>query len=479
MPFDFENPPVQEGHRQHHTVAPNRWCVTRQDLIEFRCLVKKHVAEGKIAPTELDPFDPNDACIGPCVHTIVKQLIVPVTEKAGNTSWALMLHLDGLECDLFVTHCWLEGIYEFIDKVVNSWPRGAPHAYCCMLSNPQNLDIGHLLSIPRESPFALALMSARYMLVVPNSKCSIYSRIWCAYEAFIAYSESKFIFVATPPLKGALRRVCLLLALSFVTAIASSFLCSLSGPIPNLALRLIVDFVLFCVMLQSFLRPPRAMQVVTHVAAVFGGMCVGYICGPGGDTGSVELWNAIALCVTAAMAEVDRLWSRQSAEEACNLRREYTGDLRDAKSSVESDRENILCELELFGQEQRVNLAIEVLLTSGMSTPTLQVAVENVGLFEQAGYWSLSITLMMWVWWVSRPLWLVLLQSGAKQEQQGFIETWRRKCSENMSPPEVVCPVPECTTMDDPPWQTFIHRTCYLERPATPFANWHFWVLAF
>merc|ERR1712190_50981 len=102
-----------------------------------------------------------------------------------------MLHPEGLQCDLFVTHGWNEGIFEFIDKVLNSWPRACYHAYCCMLSNPQNLDIGDLISAPRTSPFAKALFSASHLLVVPNLKGSIYCRIWCVYEAFLGYSENK------------------------------------------------------------------------------------------------------------------------------------------------------------------------------------------------------------------------------------------------------------------------------------------------
>mmetsp|Transcript_79020 Transcript_79020/g.256229 ORF Transcript_79020/g.256229 Transcript_79020/m.256229 type:complete len:678 (-) Transcript_79020:65-2098(-) len=518
MPFDFENPPVQEGHRQHHTVAPNRWCVTRQDLIEFRCLVKKHVAEGKIAPTELDPFDPNDACIGPCVHTVVKQLIVPVTEKAGNASWALMLHPDGLECDLFVTHCWLEGIFEFIDKVLNSWPRGARHAYCCMLSNPQNLDIGHLLSIPRESPFALALMSARYMLVVPNRKCSIYSRIWCTYEAFIAYSESKFIFVATPPLKGALHRVLLLLAIEFVVAIASGILLGTSGCSTFDSVNMFV-FVrspaLGCITLLYFLRPSRATQVVALVAVLLSGMCAGLTCATcyrvwlnycdyyiSTFAGSVvdAVWS-LALCVATAVAEVDRLWAQQSVEEAFNLRRDFTGDLRDAKSLVESDRERILCELELSGQEHRVNFAIEVLLTSGMSTPSLQAAAETVGLLEQAGYWNLSITSMIWVSWVSKALVSILyvietysVQLAQHEESSKWekvlvnslclclpLDVVAEKCNEDPG-----CLVGgRCTIgharLDMHDLEVPL-RSSYcdpIEPPLEPFADWHFWVFAF
>ena len=115
-----------------HEMPMDHWCVTREDLKKLRVAVHNAVADGHIIPSELDPFDPSDDRYGPCVHTVVQQMIKPVTYAAGGCSWALMYHPKGLKCDLFVTHGWAEGIYEFIDKVLHSWPRKAKHAYCCM-----------------------------------------------------------------------------------------------------------------------------------------------------------------------------------------------------------------------------------------------------------------------------------------------------------------------------------------------------------
>ena len=74
-------------------------------------------------------------------------------------------------------------------------------AYVCFLSNPQNLDIGKMIAKPSESPFAKSLASAKQMMVVPNRVVSIYSRIWCVFEAFLAYKLEKRIYTAwsTPP----------------------------------------------------------------------------------------------------------------------------------------------------------------------------------------------------------------------------------------------------------------------------------------
>jgi hypothetical protein len=41
------------------------------------------------------------------MYTITDQFIKPTTHAAGGMSWALMLHPEGLQCDLFVSHAWL------------------------------------------------------------------------------------------------------------------------------------------------------------------------------------------------------------------------------------------------------------------------------------------------------------------------------------------------------------------------------------
>ena len=72
--------------------------------------------------------------------------------------------------------------------------------YCCLLANPQNLDIGQLLSgPPKESPFAKAMRSASHVLVIPNDKVSIYTRLWCVYEAYLGTCWHKTCLMPTQP----------------------------------------------------------------------------------------------------------------------------------------------------------------------------------------------------------------------------------------------------------------------------------------
>ena len=122
---------------------------------------------------------------------------MPVTQQAGKMSWALMRHPDGLDCELFISHAWQEGVFESLAKVRHSWPRSVQTAWCCMPANPQNLDISSFLQSPKTSPFAVASEASKVMLVVPNRHQSVYTRLWCSYEAYLAPEDGKTILIAT------------------------------------------------------------------------------------------------------------------------------------------------------------------------------------------------------------------------------------------------------------------------------------------
>jgi hypothetical protein len=414
---------LTQGQRLHTAVPPQRWCVSKQDLLDFRRTVQQKVADGTIRPSDVDPFDATDNYVGPSVHTVNQQLILPVTEKAGQMSWALMLHPDGLDCDVYVTHCWQEGIYEFIDKVLNSWPRGAQSAYCCMLSNPQNLDIGEMVVSPKESPFAVALKESKYMLVVPNSRCSIYSRIWCAYEAYIAYSENKIIFTATAPVNGILQHfaavlmiVCMAFTLAYLSirygvgtgqwnpvatafqfakmtsAAVSLVLLVAQSALPPSGVSRTLNFFAGACATVALAMDVRALELDLAKRAT-GHVTTEY------DSDAPEWFFGIVL--TAAFSEVYRLKRLQGARESQQLCKGYTGSLQDARSSVPSDKEAILSEIHRSGLEERVHIAVQVLLESGLSTPTLQAARCNTGMLYNAGYVNYPmVVLSLWCWFL-------------------------------------------------------------------------------
>ncbi|CAE7187027.1 unnamed protein product, partial [Symbiodinium necroappetens] len=194
----FQRRTTWQARELHERVAPDRWCVTLSDLKFLKSSVESSIDSGAIKPPAdgSDVFSSEDRLYGPSIYTVTEQHIKPVTALAGKMSWALMRNPNGLDCDLFISHAWQEGIFEFMSKVVHSWPRFMRHAWCCMLANPQHLDIAAMLQSPRHSPFAIALQASKVVLAVPNRHCSIYTRLWCAYEAYLAEEQDKIILIA-------------------------------------------------------------------------------------------------------------------------------------------------------------------------------------------------------------------------------------------------------------------------------------------
>lgn len=202
--------PLQRGKELHARVPADRWCITQEDLRQFLAEVRERHARGEI-PNEPDPktglLNPHhdDSQIGPNIHMVNRHVISPVTAATGGMSWSLMLHEDGLPIDFFVTHNWQEGAYEFCLRVLESWPPGTHHMWCCFLANPQawkKEDLKLLLgSQPdlSDSPFTRALNGAtcQMLLVVPNATESIYKRLWCVEEARRAIERGLPVWLAT------------------------------------------------------------------------------------------------------------------------------------------------------------------------------------------------------------------------------------------------------------------------------------------
>mmetsp|Transcript_57178 Transcript_57178/g.145177 ORF Transcript_57178/g.145177 Transcript_57178/m.145177 type:complete len:610 (+) Transcript_57178:38-1867(+) len=428
---------ASDGKQLHRQVPPHRWSVTRKDLKHLRTLVEKFVAKGWILPTALHKFEISDGIIGPCIHAVNEQLIQPITAKAGGMSWALMLHPDGLPCDLFVTHCWQEGIYEFIDKVRNSWPRRARHAYCCMLSNPQNLDIGNLISSPSASPFARALRASTYMLVVPNRQCSIYSRAWCAYEAFLAYSDSKIIFTASAPVLHLRREISYIVmtiacVLVIAVVVAAQFEVDDLGRLAGIHYHyapfggLVATLAIFAQTSSAVIKHSPVTRAIAYTSAVFSAAYLGvagFIAAVMGARNGlfgnytsrcwIDVLAGLGLCFGSATLEADRIWWIRTQQESSQLLMGYTGRLRDAKSSKEEDKERIFREVVASGMENDVDSAIQVLLDSGVSTPMLRTAVAHAGRLKQAGYWNLSLVVVYWTSWVYVNLYCIVNRAEA------------------------------------------------------------------
>jgi len=405
-----ENPTtVLCGEQLHDAIPPHQWCVTRADLEQFRRLVRRAVLDGRVTPTEADPFDPIENVIGPCVHTVNDQYIRPVTARAGNPSWALMLHPDGLACDLFITHSWQEGIYELIDKVLNSWPAGKNNAYICFLSNPQNLDIGHLVSKPSDSPFAHALRSATDMMVVSNRRGSIYSRVWCTYEAYLAYTLDKQIFCAASPIHDFWRRVVSHLGVCLVglSIGAGCWLFLVFCTFDHFATRFRALLMVLLVGAKLFYTIQRKRPSSTacrrscFVAVLSAGILIGFILQA--DIMQPMFWVATLLALLFGLCmEADRLWAVVAAREKVNLCLGYTGHVRDAQCSVPEDGELIRGQLQEQYQELAVDQSVECLICTGLSTKLLRDTAQRVGKLGNVTNWNLASIVGhvggIWVW---------------------------------------------------------------------------------
>ncbi|CAE7332361.1 unnamed protein product [Symbiodinium necroappetens] len=338
------------------------------------------------------------------MYTVNMQYIKPVTALAGNPSWALMLHPGGLKCDLFITHGWAEGVFEFVDQIINSWPFGARAAYVCFLSNPQNLDIGEMIQSPEESPFAKALQSASQVLASPNHKHSIYTRAWCTFEAYLAYTWGKSIYTATSPPPNFWPRSLRVASWSLVTL--GVFFCvlmhgnrkwALWSPeqIAFVAYAFGVVTAMSALCFACLMSTGRHHWQVTAVAVYACSVCAaGYLATNIFQTSFrrpsyfVPFFMA-PFCFWAV--ECDRLLGIEAAKQARQLRQGFTGKIRDATTTNPLDGLRIRSLIEQSGSEKAVDEAVRVLLRMNLSTPELRKATSHAGALGNASNWSRSI----------------------------------------------------------------------------------------
>ncbi|CAK9086684.1 Uncharacterized protein SCF082_LOCUS41001 [Durusdinium trenchii] len=384
------------AYMMHKSVPPERWCVTSFDLNLLRHEVLLAIQRGHIQPSCFDNFDSLDREYGPNIYTVNDQHIKLVTSNAGKMSWALMRHSEGLECDLFISHAWQEGVFEFLRKVQYSWPRGLKNAWCCVLANPQNLNISWFLKAPNSSPFAVALNASNVVLVVPNRHQSVYTRLWCAYEAYLAQEEGKIILIAhnsTLHYVGDLQYMALAAvmgtALGIFTTLhvshALGFGVSVAGllslTIEHSTSRLVINFLceMFCWLRVTNWDPFFPYADMWHFPWE---VCPWH----------VRFFIHEFFFLTGAffflLMEVDRIHGKSSVLEAEQLRQHYKGSILYAECSQQEDAINIHSEIgDKIGS---VDYAIHVLLTAGMSTPTLRdIARAGVDI-EDAAYTELT-----------------------------------------------------------------------------------------
>jgi len=270
------------------------------------------------------------------------------------------------------------------------------------LANPQNLDIADLISNPRESPFAMALLSSPVMLVVPNHRGSIYCRLWCAYEAFLAYETDKVIQVASAP--SATR--------SIWWACAGACVAGLCGILVgwrrlffNEGRLTLAEHDLYwaavtlpylgsAILANSLAR--RTCHLVGAAALAFyaatAGMEDPYSKQEGGTAREAAL-SSILVCFFF-LSEVDRARSEVASREADFLSQGYKGSIRHAACSVKSDAEDILSEI--GSKSSEVDKAIQVLMRAGMWNRSLRAAAEAGVDVKGAAHMEFAMPLTSW-----------------------------------------------------------------------------------
>lgn len=391
----------------------------REDLRHLRRCIKEAVLKGEIQPIPIDPvtgqgdpFDPEDGMIGPNMYNVVNNFIQPLTKAAGRMSWALLRHPEGLKCDLFITHGWSEGSAELIDKILASWPPGKVAAWCCIFANPQNLDISDLIREPCTSPFAKALNCSSHMMVVSNGQMSIYTRVWCVYEAYLAYTWGKTIFTAVAPhTREKVVTASIVLASLLSGLVIGKFLPAFGDyswtlTHPDFPLwypeQMAVVSLISALTSQSMSRP----RVVCQTVNIFGivvtsiSMCVilthcwlhrgtvmfhghihwhqlsfwaGCILKSGMPAAVICRLLQPLLLVYFMLSELDSLRAECLREEARQLA-QFSSILH-AASTSESDKQAIMSDI--GDRVEAVDKSIRILLAAGMSTLQLRSAAER------------------------------------------------------------------------------------------------------
>lgn len=194
----------------HQRLPARYWGVNKEQFKEFVDAVRLACATGKLTntnPNHLPEYaDARFQMCGPTVHQVNTQFIMPQTDGRAQilpfASYAVAQNSDqGCDCDLFISHCWDEGVSEFGEVVSQAWPEECSGSYVCFLANPQHLDIASLVSSPRGSPFFKVLQAKpKMMLMVSNRNIPIHSRLWCVYEAKCAKQLSIPTKIAGDPL---------------------------------------------------------------------------------------------------------------------------------------------------------------------------------------------------------------------------------------------------------------------------------------
>ncbi|CAK9071473.1 unnamed protein product [Durusdinium trenchii] len=271
-----------------------------------------------------------------------------------------------------------------------------------MLANPQNLDIGALLQSPSLSPFALALKSSKYMLVVPNRHTSVYTRLWCGYEAYLAFQSNKIIQTAAPPIW---RQVWLAWFMMLPALLIGLMVGSMSK-VHHLEgakqlMLLMRTLALLASLVSQNCGQIRLCLIANHIGLASGAAAVMEIAWSDphdalpllpqniDEQASTVWYTRVSMLAYFLLAEIDRLNWQTEISETEQLQNQFGGTIRQAACSQVQDELNI--RHEIGDQVDEVDKVIHVLLKAGLTSDALRDAYLRGVELEHAGVVQVAI----------------------------------------------------------------------------------------
>ena len=124
------------------------------------------------------------------MRDVNQDIIIPECNESG-TSYALSKNPGGQKIQAFITHCWDEPFFDFVDSIEKEFHSHTkkPNLWICAFALKQgdSETLAQQLEVPLEdSPFVRALQYATWFVVVRNLNTDLYSRIWCVCELMFA-----------------------------------------------------------------------------------------------------------------------------------------------------------------------------------------------------------------------------------------------------------------------------------------------------
>jgi len=205
------HPGREAAEELHEALHPRYWGITRAQLAKFESDLGEAVRRGQVLNTCIvgdTTHDYTDELFerdGPTMRQTNAMFIRPRTNETASilpfASYALQCNDEaGLECELFVSHCWDQGVFDFVTTLLSVWPHRCAGAFISSLSCPQNLGMNEILGDPYDSPFFKVLMSQpRLMIMVATEMTAIHERLWCSFEAYSAHFLGVPIEIAGNP----------------------------------------------------------------------------------------------------------------------------------------------------------------------------------------------------------------------------------------------------------------------------------------